>query len=88
MNTSYRILCGNIDPDLAEERFPTLGQAQAVAAWLEDGEPFADFKVEEVDGEPTASADDFLPRPDAAGYPGPCPDGVTWEAWLAATNVD
>jgi hypothetical protein len=22
------------------------------------------------------------------GYPGPCPDGMTWERWLAANNVD
>jgi hypothetical protein len=22
------------------------------------------------------------------GYPGPCPDGVDWSAWLAMNNVD
>jgi hypothetical protein len=22
------------------------------------------------------------------GYPGPCPEGVSWERWLAQNNVD
>jgi hypothetical protein len=22
------------------------------------------------------------------GWPGPCPDGMTWERWLANNNVD
>lgn len=86
--TSYRICCENIDPDLAEERFPTIGQAQAVATWVEDGEPFVALRIEAVEGLPTATADDYLPRPDAAGYPGPCPEGVTWEDWLATNNLD
>lgn len=86
--TSYRIRCENIDPDLAEERFPTIGQAQAVATWVEDGEPFVALRIEAVEGLPTATADDYLPRPDAAGYPGPCPEGVTWEEWLATNNLD
>ena len=29
-----------------------------------------------------------LPAGGGPGWPGPCPDGVTWERWLADNNVD
>jgi hypothetical protein len=59
-----------------------------VAKWVEDGEPFVSLSVESADGIHTATADDYLPRPDDAGFPGPCPDGVSWGDWLVDHNID
>jgi hypothetical protein len=29
-----------------------------------------------------------VPATAGPGYPGPCPEGMTWERWLATNNVD
>lgn len=43
--------------------------------------------IGEVRLDDDAGGDD-LDRPCGPGYPGPCPDGVSWSAWLAENNVD
>jgi hypothetical protein len=35
----------------------------------------------------SAAPAESVPQP-MPGYPGPCPDGVDWSAWLAFNNVD
>ena len=57
---SYQIECPEIDSDLACERFPTREEAEAVAAWVIEMEPFAHAEVIEVDDEPTTTAAEWM----------------------------
>lgn len=57
---SYQIDCPEIDSDLACERFPTRAEAEQIAEWVIDMEPFAHAEVVEVDGEPTTTAAEWM----------------------------
>lgn len=60
--TSYRIKCDELDPELAEERFPSIAEAKAVAEFVSDGEPFQDYELVLVAAEPTMRASDYIPN--------------------------
>ena len=59
-----------------------------MADYTESMESFSTFRIEEVEGEPTATASDYLPEGNKPGCVGPCPEGVDWADWLAGHNVD
>jgi hypothetical protein len=86
---SYRVNSNDVYPDLDECRFPSREVAEEIAEVVEEcGTEYCSLTVEEAEGEPQfENALDYF-AVTWPGYPGACPEGVSWEDWLTQNNVD